>query len=76
MKTEQEFWDDAILAAISNMAGRAEYGHEFPDMMINDAKRIADALVERRSERIRAYRKSVYNNDNPEHEERFGDEGF
>ena len=64
MKTEQEFWDDAILAAISNMAGRSDYGHDFPDMMINDAKRIADALVERRSERVRAYVNGIQFGDN------------
>jgi len=51
MKTDQEFWDDAILAAVSNMAGRRDYGHDFPEMLVNDAERIADALTERRRSR-------------------------
>lgn len=48
MKTDQEFWDAAILAAVSNMAGRRDYGHDFPEILVNDAERIADALTERR----------------------------
>lgn len=60
MKTEQEFWDDAILAAVSNMAGHPDYGDEFPDMLVNDAERIADALTARRQVRLVASKKSVY----------------
>jgi len=87
MKTEQEFWDDAILAAVSNMAGRRDYGvADFPNAMINDAERIADVLTERRSERLAASKKSLYDYYGDEHkerfyyddqhEERFGDEGI
>ena len=60
MKTEQEFWDDAILAAVSNMAGHPDYGDEFPDMLVNDAERIADALTARRQRRVTASKSSVY----------------
>ena len=60
MRTEQDFWDEAFLAAVSNMAGRRDYGDEFPHMLVNDAERIADAVTERRQSRLVKEKRSVY----------------
>jgi hypothetical protein len=60
MRTEQDFWDEAFLAAVSNMAGRRDYEDEFPHMLVNDAERIADAVTKRRQSRLVKEKQSVY----------------
>lgn len=55
MRTEREFWDDALLAALTALAGQEAYGTEFPDALIEDATRIADAACEARDKRLPAF---------------------
>lgn len=48
----QDFWDKAVLAAISGLSGDSQYGVNFPDSLVNDAVRIADAVTEAREQRL------------------------
>lgn len=48
----QDFWDKAVLAAISGMAGQPDYNIDFPDSLVSDATRIADVVTEAREQRL------------------------
>lgn len=49
---EREFWDQAVIAAAAGFAGSREYrDRPFPDLLVDDAVVVADALLQARRER-------------------------
>jgi hypothetical protein len=49
---EREFWDEAVIAAAAGFAGSRGYrDRPFPDLLVDDAVIVADALLQARRER-------------------------